>query len=568
MLNRAKKGTKSLFSFNKGKGVDTSVPLPPAPQPSNPLPSYKDQNEEIGERDKLDKTVEDANKRDEKANEKERKADATTIKPTAKENELNTKQGTSTSTPENVFSIFWDQNLLHNLVPYTYPKVARYVPNAMSLISLLDASIPVVGRMSYIQRHQPTFNPYAVKVGYCILYYLQILRAKGAASDIDGTEHSLLNRFFKMFPEEVIPIAEPLFPFFSSIHATQLSDNKYEWIVPDYNMPTDIRTIGGAHLNEFNQRGGLCYIQPQVPYMIALLADFGRKLPTELQARLSQAGVYTPVDFDRAAAADYIDMFGYAGNNRPRFRPTDPVTNVHKLFMSCGMNTSFQFYNQNVQDALIAMQESEFFGPKGVTFSATGTGTADVGVNLTQDKNISSIDSFLNLEKSRNPRWFEYILGQMMIFSSCFKNTFNLSQVGKTGGLESSIIVELRTIETAAGPPPTYRYADLSLGKAHANEVKYYENRFNELTAHAYTTRVIIDKNEMLQAITFATHSTPPVTGINPDFYRYGKFFQHFAEIGPRAQRIGMPELDIEGPIDMFLFKTLIPKMLNEKPQA
>nr|QLC36762.1 capsid protein [Sarcosphaera coronaria partitivirus] len=516
-----KRGTSTKFSIDKGKSKE--VNLPGAKDHEYPKEETKDKDtrkkDDIKEQEDIDNRVEGDNKRDKKADRPELASDKKGDK-TVKNNEALTSNKTVTqASPEGIYSLFWNNKLTYNLRAKQYSKTATFLPNAMALQELLYQAAPIVGRSKYIQKHEPTYNEYAVSVGYFILFYVQILRAKQAASNLDGIESNLLTRLFKMHPEESIPIAEHLFPFFNTIVSTELEDRRYSWICPDYQMGGE--NIGARTLLEFTASHGRHFIQPQIPHMLAILASFGAMDETEMIAAIDTAGTFRV----RPLGANDT-FFGRTGAGRLDFTDGNGAADEnHLILATCGLSYPFRFFNQNANDARLRIRETDFYGTKGVNFKFEQIGTEYTETAFDNTKLMTTIDNFLNMEKSKNLKWFGYLKEQMAIYSKCFNTQYNLSQVGTTGGLESSVVMHLRTETAHTGG--RFLYDNLNLGIEHPNQISWYPRRFQNMTAHASTSRAGVDRNEELQALTFATNSTPPINGLTLNQFRRGKYFDH-----------------------------------------
>nr|QLC36763.1 capsid protein [Sarcosphaera coronaria partitivirus] len=544
-----RKGTSSKFA------VESKTPQGPPSQerPKEEPKSDTAKDGDIAEQEQIDEVVKAQNERDTKADRKEATSD-TKGKGTVKDNEAKTTSKTNTvAKSEGAFSLFWDNLLQHNLRPVTYTRTATFIPNAMAMFKILRAAGPIVGRSKFISKHYPTYNEYAVVTGYAIVYYLQILRAKQAASNLDGVESNLLTRFTKMHPEESIPIASPLFPYFNTIVSTELEDRRFDWISPDYAI--EGQDFGFQHLSSFHPAQGDMnrFVQPLVPHMIALLAGFGSHTEVSLNARINSAGVYTPYDLNATTT-----LFGNAVN----FTTDDAATRRRaSILTSQGLDYPFRFFNQNQNDARQRLAETDFYSRKGVNFKEGGQagfrhGTMNFATanTLGTAPDFRNIDGFLNMPKTKQLKWFDYIKEQMAIHASVFSGKYNLSQVSTTGGLESSVIGMLRMDEEVDATNHRHVFADTDLNNTAITDYEWYADKFDSMTAHFYTSRAGIERNEELQAFAFATNSDPPIHGIAPGTFRAGDYFsQTTADIAiARTQVHGDPTSFGPGPVDMF----------------
>jgi len=140
----------------------------------------------------------------------------------------------------------------------------------------------------------------------------------------------------------------------------------------------------------------------------------------------------------------------------------------------------------------------------------------------------------------------------MVIFSKHWSTSFNLSEVPKTGGLESSVIMSLRT-ETEHGTAPNQRhmYGNVHLNYANSGTVKWYNNAFKNMTAHARSSRSGILRKEELQAMTFAVSSTLPIHGLEFNLTHQGTYFSHSNSDAGKTMIFGDGD-NGSGPIELF----------------
>jgi len=567
MFSGRRKGTKSIFAQKEEK--DTKLPEPnkqeDITEESKDKGKKKEEEDEHAEND--DKGIAKRVGRDPNADTKE-SGTAEKGQKQVEDNVAKVRPMTRTEIVGKSFDLFWDGMLNYTFVPRSYKEVSRWIPNATALMEIMLESSIHVGQSSWIRKHEQHYNEYAVAVGISIIYYIQILRAKSAATELTGHENSLLNRFTKLHPEEGINIPAPFMPYLSTIVATKMDDRKYRWVIPDYKLTggsigfTVPRTPAG---NEFSLHEGLDFIRPQVPQMLAMLSTFGKMTRAQLAPRVRD-GVYTPLAltddtqifwFDGAAAGTTLNYADATGN----------VTAAHMQLETCGMNYPVRFHNDNADYARRYMANAGFYGQDKIDVTLNHgqtTGYTWAG------KDLTSLDSFLFMDKSKNIRWFDYIKGQLKIFSKHFDEQFNLSQVPKVGGLESSIILHIRTSQEVDATNHRHMYASpatLNHGATDTRNFSFYPEKFRDLTAHAETSRVGILRKEELQALTFATSSLPPIHGINKTRTHEGKFFEHSGDEFI-SQEIGDVSSTGEGVIELFAgWRTdVFKEMYREEP--
>jgi hypothetical protein len=352
-----------------------------------------------------------------------------------------------------------------------------------------------------------------------------------------------------MHKEESIPIPQPFVAYFSTLVATQLEDRKYDWIVPTY---MDVSAL--TSFDNISSANGQIYTQPMIPHMLALLATFGMTDSTALSGRINDM-VYTPVDLSTTAPVQLFNSALTFGNGT--------VTDRHLALAGCGTAYPFRFHNTNYDTAASYIQDTNFYGTKGIRVGATTT------TGLTEDGDFSKLDKFLNLHKDKNPRWFDYLKEQMMIFSKHWKVQTNLSEIPTVGGLENTIICKLRTESEhrfTTAPTQRHEYASTHLDYAHNSDIKWNQQKFRNMTATFRTTRAGTERAEELQALAFGTNSLPPIAGLNIEDYRTGPFFSHYVD--STISQIHGKETDHEGK-EMFAGwrTTVFAPMFVAKPE-
>jgi hypothetical protein len=425
-----------------------------------------------------------------------------------------------------------------------------------------------VARSNWIQKYEFTFNPYAVITGYLYIQQIQIGRAKKAAMDLKGREVSAIKRFESYNPFESIPIPDFLVPYYESIVATQMSDNKFSWIVPTWGFDDQaVPPVSWPSYAGFNSMTAVTFadfIRPNIPFMLSNLATFGAETGTGIFRHFDPERQFSPITMDdggnppvRRAAARFMNANHNLGNAAGH--------SMSDFLNTCGVSAPFQFWNDNMREAQTYMKTSNFFIPGGIdTVLSTTTDLAAgaaytnpvTGANMRQTKAITDIDEYLYIGKENNPLWFSYIREQMAIFCKHYpRDLKTLADIAVIGGMESTIKGQLKTTySTTVAPAPTsYVHTDYHIGRNN-NIAKFYPRVFEPLKASFATPRVDIEREEALQAITFAINSDPPVLQANNnESIRRGKIFDYdYGSDLHMKLRIGDMELTTPGTIPMF----------------
>jgi hypothetical protein len=469
-----------------------------------------------------------------------------------------------------VFADLWaTANTIH-INPITYSDSAFWIPNAIGLQTLCQIVIPMVARTKYVREEQRTFIPYMAEVALYYLYYIFILRAKEAAGQLTGREATALTRFKKAHPEEKITIPEPFIPFFYTIVATQLEDRKYSWVCPTYG---DL-----SHFNSFENTHDsmtLNYLRPNIPFMLGLLNSIRRVDGTNFEEYFDDNNIYRPVAWNAAdGTVQQVRLF-----NRNITRDNTAMTdNVLMPMCSLGFSSPFQFWNENGITAIENFKRSGFVGQRTAITANTQTTGIDItittphpnpkqvaGTNFLQTKDCSQIDDFLFLEKTKNAHWADPLFESLNVVAKHFKNNMTLADMPSVGGMECSMLCDLRTPGThthGAAPLQRYKYANPRLGYANRDELdfgNFVDGPFTGLQAYFRTTRADVTREEQLQGITLGTNAIPPIT-IDADVYaqiREGDFFSHMNTNAHTIEatnigEIGVASTAVKGVVDMY----------------
>nr|QLC36758.1 capsid protein [Sarcosphaera coronaria partitivirus] len=535
---RKREGTRSSYVKND----DTKQRLPAPPKNED---TVRDDGEDEDQKKKKDQAEDDAIEEGQGGNKDSEEGPAPTkTGPKKGKKDKVAIRNETTATPSSNLGSF--QRIWNLYTDITFKHVqadtsrARFIPNAIPLLELLEGGLELVGRSNWITKNETRFNPYAVITGYSFIYYIQILRAKESALDLQGQEASALSRFKKFVPLESIPIPDYLVPFYETIVATQLEDVKYEWIVPTFGTLSQLTAFDQFGHDDQQAIGA---IRPPIPLMLSILAQMGVTRQVDFTQLMTSDRVWTPIELDRTANAT-TRLFGAD----IRFDRVNQTVDAAEILLQCGLSTEAQFSNNNAWDAISYIKKTEFYGDKLTTQTANAK-TTGIDVIITpnnlqtpaaphtiprsrggtaatnqflETKNVQNIDAFLFLEKSKNPRWFSYLLDQMTVFSRHFTSTTTLAKISTTGGLASSILTELRTPQAHAN---RYVYPDRHVSMLGSAEIEWYTKTMTSLTAYHRAVRADIDRAEQLQALAFGSNAIPPIHGIDVALFREGSYF-------------------------------------------
>jgi hypothetical protein len=404
---------------------------------------------------------------------------------------------------ENIYHLSWREEESYRMIPERKTRVNQFYPNAISMFKLLEAAEKRINYSKHIQEHEVNYLPYAVKVYYGIMFYMQILEARFTAGEATGFENSLLKRFKAKYPRDSLPCAEIVYGYFNTVAATELADQKYDWIVPavcPLNARTDMHTIDTST--------GYIYLQPQVPYMLAILNSF---IHSNNIATLMEEGERFTPDLTSATAAN-IQAFGFDVPNNAA--GTAAQQQQKSIFAANGIDTPCTFGNGNYPSAQRFARDSDFGRQISIVVN---TATAQTGIRApVMTMNISDLDRFLHMEKTSNLKWFSFLREQAVIHARFFDQVYHFSDVQTTCGLETTILCKLKTETAAATAGRGYFYESSRLGiDATTHAAGWYPNVFADLTGGFATNRSGVKRNEELQALTHATNASLPIRTAN-----------------------------------------------------
>jgi hypothetical protein len=535
-INRFRRaGTSSKFGAKEDRN-----------QKKRELPTYVEQDAETGEIDSsskkkedqaVDDKIDDAAGKEEEAQTKDVKATKPRTRKFVDSNVLKDREAGPSNKVGHAYSRLWKNYTTYSFSPIRFGNNSYFVPNGRLLQVILEQAIPLVARTNWIQKQEVGFNPYAAATGYFYLYYIQILRAKKAASDLVGQESSALTRFEKYNPFESIPIPDILVPFYESIVATQLSDTKYSWIVPTWGLtgPNDAdwpNYAGFQHMTVDLPD----HLRPNVPFMIANLATFGAMTNQQAQTHIDEDRIFTPASFDDGAQQP-IRYQRLRFMNHTHDMTAAARNDAVSMTTALGASFPFQFWNENWREARRDIANSKFYVRNGINLAITVTNpTAAAGTNYIAYNNpgttqpmvetvpMQKIDQYLFISKENNPVWFEYIREQMTIFAKHFPNGCKtLADIATTGGMESTIVCHQKFELPITNNGTDYVYPSATCGRFNST-ASYYPRLFSDITGSFATTRNDVSENERLQALAVCINANPAIA-IGTSIIRQGKFF-------------------------------------------
>jgi len=543
-----RKGTRGKY------GAEDEQRTLPEPQEDKPTIAKPDDKKKAKEDDAIDDKVDDehkAEKTDDVTN-----VSTPAVKKTVDGHIPKDKAGTSSQgTPSGVYSRLWKSSTSYTLSPIRYTASATWVPNSIPVRELLMSMSRLVGQSNYALKHKRSFLPYAFETGIIYLLHMQTLRAQKAAGDLLGLELSALTRFSKFNDLSGIMIPEPLIPFFESIVSTELEDTKYGWIYPSY-FPGEFEA---KTLQELCRLTPLDHLRPNVLFMLANLAKFAATESDDVA--LTTGRIFVPITPDGTT-----HQARFLGRNATFHGPITKAQAEHLEIASltaAGANIPFKFWNENYLDAHEAIRNSNFFIRGGIDIGLDNSlrvpGTAR---NLNDTKRFAAYDEYLFAGKNNNPSWFRFLAEQINTVAAFFPGSKPFSKIATVGGMEPTIICQLKNefetnfaIGTAAAADH-YISEDMWFDKANLEEIKFYQSNTINLSGSFDTTRGDIERNEELNALSLAINANPPfyMSDIQQATIRSGQIFEDI-RAGSKAmqvKRLGFTRSTIPGEKPMY----------------
>ncbi|BAT32943.1 coat Protein [Rosellinia necatrix partitivirus 7] len=499
-FSKLAKGTTSRFS--RRRPTATLLPIPEEPvTPGRDEPRKADAHDDKAKADQpLDDTLVPPEK---PTREKMKKPDNK-----AQEGQSSTEPHTTSDFvgTENIYQLTWRSEANYRMIAEHHPQTNYYVPSAIPLFSLLEAAEDRINASKHIQQHEPNYNPYAVKVYYAYMYYMQIFRAKRESGHIEGSELKILKRFEQKFPLNSLPCAEIVYGYFSSLHATELAESKYDWIVPRIaltNLQLNPRTkrFTAFDLNAINHDNGATHLQPIIPVMMGILNTFVHTTAADMPTYIDETDTFVPTILDTPANHHATNIFDSA------LASNTNVNNSVKLSLrSVGANSPFRFGNNNYGQAARYAKRTDFGRSVDVICRTDDT---DNRANLARNPNFTSLAEYLLMPETTDLNFFDYLREMAVIHARFFDQVFHFHDVQTTGGLEPAVICQLKRGRREAAR----HYDDATV--ANGNNILWYETPFRTLQAGFATNRAGLKRNEELQAFAYGINSLLPITGMD-----------------------------------------------------
>lgn len=148
----------------------------------------------------------------------------------------------------------------------TYKQYSFYTPNAMSLISSLQASHQILANNEHLRYVFQDYMSFPVTLYYGVLYFVQILRVREYFGQNSDEESKFFRKFERKFDLASLPITGFLFPFFASLAAYDPADSRMTYVIPSFNHMFRTSTVDGITDYRLKDDGHV-FCQPCIPHL-------------------------------------------------------------------------------------------------------------------------------------------------------------------------------------------------------------------------------------------------------------------------------------------------------------
>jgi hypothetical protein len=289
------------------------------------------------------------------------------------------------------------------------PKRSHHLPNFIAGTIIVEAIEHCLDGVEELKWISPHYFSLPARIYWCVLFYIQILKAKDAAKKLPKSESTWFRAFKRAFPLESLPVAGPLVPFYTSIAAVTPNDDMYDFIYPTFQVALGLHVIKGEPTVD-----DAFFLQPNILLMVELLKMFTTMTPTRLQEAWATG---EPRFFDDKG--NFIpnrigEKFTFSGIN---FSET-LTARESMVLSSLGLDKPLP----ETKERLLAILP---YWKRAKASDAPATGPDAILANIGDALRMS--DDF---------EWFEDCIEMATTQCKFFSDSINMSQIPSTGGSE------------------------------------------------------------------------------------------------------------------------------------
>lgn len=339
--------------------------------------------------------------------------------------------------------------------PVIQPKKSWFYPNYLVGSMIVDAMDRCIDGNKELDWIAPNYFSLAVRLYYAVMFYVQILKAKEAATKLTRTESTWFRSLKRVFPLESLPIAGPMIPYFSNIVSVKPNDDKYDFIYPDYQINQGLKVEEGRP-----DVGPLYFIAPNT----TILAEFLRQF-TQLTAN---------------------QLIGQTNNRDDYFDNTGALV-PHRL------GVDFQFAGIEYQ-AQLTVGTSSTLSNVAMDKALPETKNRCIEIHpywrRSKASNIPTVVTTYDhktigeaLRMDQDFEWFEECIHMATIQCKFMHESTNMSQIPATGGSEVLVSAKMT-----------------GKNKSYVAATEWYPTNWEQMKAEFYTTRADTEPDQFANA--------------------------------------------------------------------
>jgi hypothetical protein len=270
----------------------------------------------------------------------------------------------------------------------------------------------------YLRRTAPTYHPYYIRLYIGILYYIQILRARHAASLLTSEEYEFLIKFLRTYPLPSLIVPGPLLSYFKSLCASQPELPNYELIVPAF-PPTH----GPDAAKDLIPDDVLNFLVPNIPGIFALITAMNDKVANSTENYPPEG--WHPVTGEPSTADEQFANHAFVHHSE--------WTNLEAYYLQTP-GIEYPCESDSPTNKPFATHYKSFSFPL-----------------IRADADLSSLPAFLNMSTSIN--WFSRILDVVAQVAPYISENGSLADCPPIGLPANHVIVDLFYSNPVPGKP-------------------------------------------------------------------------------------------------------------------
>jgi len=193
------------------------------------------------------------------------------------------------------FAKVWTTVSSINIPALQYEQKSSFTPSAIAYMETLHVMETILDGNEELRWQSPNYFSLPVRLYYCVLFYVQVYRAKETAGKITKSESSWLRAFNRRFKDVSMPVAGPMVPILSNISAILPDDSQFNYVYPD--LPNQ-----GTYLTKPNETKDATtlttksahFIVPSITLVADMLRQFCKSRGKLSNDNFNELGEYVP----------------------------------------------------------------------------------------------------------------------------------------------------------------------------------------------------------------------------------------------------------------------------------